>query len=215
MASESFPGGSRGKESACNAGDLVQFLGREDPLEKRMATPSVFLPGESYGQRSLAGYSPRGRNGSNTSEQLTYIGDGTVSARLELEGGSVTLGSPGLQLSLGIMCPLSSAAAAVRLGRQPPGASPGASSASSCRLGLEDGTGQGPGFGEDGSSQRLWSPESAPGSELSALHTGTHSSLTAARKWEWSHCTDDETEAGDRLVVTMILGGDLNPGPHR
>ena len=36
----------------------VQFLGREDPLEKRMATPSVFLPGESHGQRSLAGYSP-------------------------------------------------------------------------------------------------------------------------------------------------------------
>ena len=26
--------GSAGKESACNAGDLVQFLGREDPLEK-------------------------------------------------------------------------------------------------------------------------------------------------------------------------------------
>ena len=29
-----------GKESACNAGDWVQFLGREDPLKKEMATHS-------------------------------------------------------------------------------------------------------------------------------------------------------------------------------
>ena len=36
----------------------VQSLGQEDPLEKEMATYSVFLPGESHGQRSLAGYSP-------------------------------------------------------------------------------------------------------------------------------------------------------------
>ena len=38
----------------------VQFLGQEDPLEKGMATTSVFLPGEFHGQRSLAGYSPWG-----------------------------------------------------------------------------------------------------------------------------------------------------------
>ena len=36
-----FPGGSQGKESACNVGD--QSLGQEDPLEKRMATHSSFL----------------------------------------------------------------------------------------------------------------------------------------------------------------------------
>ena len=35
----------------------VQSLRREDPLEKVMATISVFLPGEFHGQRSLAGYS--------------------------------------------------------------------------------------------------------------------------------------------------------------
>ena len=29
-----FPDSSVGKESACNAGDPVQFLGGEDPLEK-------------------------------------------------------------------------------------------------------------------------------------------------------------------------------------
>ena len=36
----------------------VRSLGREDPLEEAMATTPVFLPGESLGQRSLAGCSP-------------------------------------------------------------------------------------------------------------------------------------------------------------
>ena len=36
----------------------VQSLDQEDPLKKEMATTPVFLPGESHGQRSLAGYSP-------------------------------------------------------------------------------------------------------------------------------------------------------------
>ena len=34
-----FPDSSTGKESSCNAGDPVQFLGREDPLEKGTACP--------------------------------------------------------------------------------------------------------------------------------------------------------------------------------
>ena len=38
----------------------VQTLGGEDPLEKERATHSVFLPGKSHGQRSLASYSPWG-----------------------------------------------------------------------------------------------------------------------------------------------------------
>ena len=40
-----FPGGSDGKESACNAVQDTQvwFLGREDPLEKGMATHSSIL----------------------------------------------------------------------------------------------------------------------------------------------------------------------------
>ena len=41
----------------------VQFLSRKDPLQgnrrKWQPTP-VFLPGESYGQRSLLSYSPQG-----------------------------------------------------------------------------------------------------------------------------------------------------------
>ena len=35
-----FPGGSDCKESACSAGDLVQSLSWEDPLEEEMATHS-------------------------------------------------------------------------------------------------------------------------------------------------------------------------------
>ena len=38
-----FPGGSESKESACNARDLVQSLGWEDPLEEGMAAHSNIL----------------------------------------------------------------------------------------------------------------------------------------------------------------------------
>ena len=38
---------------------------------KRQPTP-VFLPGESHGQRSLVGYSPRGRKESDMTEQLNF-----------------------------------------------------------------------------------------------------------------------------------------------
>ena len=41
-------------------------LGQEDPLEKEMQSPPVFLPGES-----LVGYSPHGVTESDTTEQLT------------------------------------------------------------------------------------------------------------------------------------------------
>ena len=38
-----FPGGSDGKGSACNVGDLVRSLGREDPLQNGMATHPCIL----------------------------------------------------------------------------------------------------------------------------------------------------------------------------
>ena len=41
----------------------VRSLVQEDPLEERVWSPTlVFLPGESHGQRSLAGYSLWGCN---------------------------------------------------------------------------------------------------------------------------------------------------------
>ena len=56
-----FPGGSVVKNlpvSAGDTGDMGSILAWEDPLEKEMASCSVFLPGEFHGQRSLVGYSP-------------------------------------------------------------------------------------------------------------------------------------------------------------
>ena len=38
-----FPGGSNGKESACNVGDTGSIPGWEDPLEKEMTTHSSIL----------------------------------------------------------------------------------------------------------------------------------------------------------------------------
>ena len=49
----------------------VQSLGQEDPLEEVWQPTPVFLPGESHGQRSLVGYSPRGCKEFNTTERLS------------------------------------------------------------------------------------------------------------------------------------------------
>ena len=49
----------------------VRFLGQEDPLEKKWQPTPVFLPGESLGQRSLAGYSPRGHKSQTRLSNLT------------------------------------------------------------------------------------------------------------------------------------------------
>ena len=64
-----FPSGSDGKELVCNAGDLglIPALGRFPWRRERLPTP-VSLPGESHGQRSLAGHSPRGCKESGRTE---------------------------------------------------------------------------------------------------------------------------------------------------
>ena len=61
LATMGFPGGSEGKASAHNAGDLglIPGLGRF-PWRRNWQPTAVFLPGESHGQRSLVGYSPWG-----------------------------------------------------------------------------------------------------------------------------------------------------------
>ena len=50
-----------------------QSLGGEDPLEKGMATHSSILAGEFHGQRSLVGYSPRGRKELDMTERLLLL----------------------------------------------------------------------------------------------------------------------------------------------
>ena len=56
--SPGFPGGSDGKEAACNAGDLHLIPGSGKSPGERNGNHSGILPGESHGQRSLEGYSP-------------------------------------------------------------------------------------------------------------------------------------------------------------
>ena len=56
----------------------VWSLGEDDPLEKEMATHSIFMPRESHGQRSLVGYSPWGHkrvghNWATNTHTYTYV----------------------------------------------------------------------------------------------------------------------------------------------
>ena len=73
------------KNSSCNEGDVrdagsVPGLERFPWRRKWQPTP-VFLPEKSHGQRSLAGYSPKGGKESDTIEQInthihTTLGNG-------------------------------------------------------------------------------------------------------------------------------------------
>ena len=73
-----FPGGAHGKEPACQyrrrkKGSSIP--GWENPLWRRKwQLTSIFLPGESHGQRSLVGYRPWCCKESDTTEQLTLNG---------------------------------------------------------------------------------------------------------------------------------------------
>ena len=67
-----FPGGSDSKESACNvAGSGFDLWVGKIPWRRAWQSTPIFLPGESHGQRSLAGYSPQGHKESDTTEQLS------------------------------------------------------------------------------------------------------------------------------------------------
>ena len=46
----------------------IRSQGQEYPLEKKMATTPVLLPGKFHGRRSLVGYSPWGHKESDTTE---------------------------------------------------------------------------------------------------------------------------------------------------
>ena len=68
-----FPGGSEGKESACDAGDpgSVPGLGRA-PGDRNGYTLQYSCWENPHEQRSLMGYSPRGRKESDTIERRTH-----------------------------------------------------------------------------------------------------------------------------------------------
>ena len=68
----SFPGGSDGKESACNARDLglIPELGRS-PGGGHGNPPQHSCLENPHGPRSLAGYGPWGLKESDTTEHLS------------------------------------------------------------------------------------------------------------------------------------------------
>ena len=67
-----FPGGSEGKESACNAGDVGSILGLGRSPGGGHGNPLQYSCLENpHGQRRLAGYSPWGHKESDTTEQLS------------------------------------------------------------------------------------------------------------------------------------------------
>ena len=73
-----FPDGSSGKKICLPMQETwVQSLGWEESLEKEMATPSSILAlNTCHGQRSLVGYSPRGRKESDTTEHTQWLRGG-------------------------------------------------------------------------------------------------------------------------------------------
>ena len=79
IKTKGFPGGSDGKESACNAGDpgSIPGLGRFPWRREWQPTP-VFLPGKSHGQKSLVGYSSWGCKELDRTEQLTQSTNSVV-----------------------------------------------------------------------------------------------------------------------------------------
>ena len=56
------------KNPPANAGDVGSIPGSGGSVEKGWQLTPVFLPGESHGQRSLAGYSPWDHKESDTTE---------------------------------------------------------------------------------------------------------------------------------------------------
>ena len=66
---QGFPGGSTGKELACNVGDLgsIPELGRS-PGGEHGNTLQYSCLENPHGQRSLVGYSPWGHNESDMTE---------------------------------------------------------------------------------------------------------------------------------------------------
>ena len=63
------------------------------PWRRKWQPAPVFLPGESHGQRSLAGCSPWGRKESDTTERLTHTRDTNCNTKLNRRaGGSGVIG---------------------------------------------------------------------------------------------------------------------------
>ena len=67
---QSFPGGAMVKSLPANVGDAgdVGFQALEDSWRKAWQPTPLYLPGESHGQRRLAGHSPWGQEELNMTD---------------------------------------------------------------------------------------------------------------------------------------------------
>ena len=73
VLTKGFSGGSDGKESAYNTGDLDSIPGSGRSPGEANGNPLQYPCLENpHGQRSLVGYSPWDRKESDTTEQLTF-----------------------------------------------------------------------------------------------------------------------------------------------
>ena len=73
---KSFPGGAVAKTPPASAGDAgdagsIPGSGRSPGVGNETATRCSYSPGKFHGQRSLAGYRPRGRKESHGTERLS------------------------------------------------------------------------------------------------------------------------------------------------
>ena len=80
----------------------VPSLHQEDPWSKKQQSIPVFLPGESHGQTSLAGYNPWGHKESDTTEQLHFHFHSLLSKfdNWEAESGILIIACPVAQSCL-------------------------------------------------------------------------------------------------------------------
>ena len=67
-----LPWGLSGKNLPAKQETLIQSLVREIPWRRAWKPTPVFLPGESHGQRGLAGCSPWGRRESDTAKATEH-----------------------------------------------------------------------------------------------------------------------------------------------
>ena len=67
---QGLPCALAGKESACSARPGFDLWVGKIPWRRKWQPTPVFLLEESHGQRSLVGYSPRGRKELGTTERL-------------------------------------------------------------------------------------------------------------------------------------------------
>ena len=71
-----FLGGASGKEPTCQCKRHKRLRFdpwvRKSPWRRAWQPTPVFLPGKPYGQRSLAGYNPKGHKESDTTEAIEH-----------------------------------------------------------------------------------------------------------------------------------------------